>query len=321
MVSTIDKNEPLTRDSGTKPQSYEGVEVPEELGPMQIEVTEELVKRYAFCMDDYRSWHFSESPFGGPVAHAALLANDLLTVYCTVYDRRGGSALHTDQELTFHAPVPVGEKVTISGRYVDKYTRRGGGVIVMEAEARDSKGNLLISHRDEEVIEEVPGAVAGGGRATPTERIVPETIDAPVVVGPSKDIVAGTPIPTKVKKLSQDQISVYSFVGEHERNFHNDLELAQKYGLDNTIAQGLQTAGYFIESCTDFFGAAWFTSGWIKAKFLKPVFPDSIITVDGKVVGEDEKEGGRRTKLELWAKDQDDRIVSVAWAAATPTPA
>lgn len=308
----------LDRDSGTKPQSFEGVEIPEELGPIRIEVTDELVKRYAFCMDDYRPWHFGDSPFGGPVAHASLLANDLLTVYCTVYDRRNGSALHTDEELTFHAPVPVGEIVVITGRYVDKFVRRGQGVIVMEAEARDSSGKLLVSHHGAEVTTAQPGAVIGRSSAEPpTERIVPETLEVSPIEQPGADTAPGTPILAKVKKLSQDQIAVYSFIGEHERNFHNDLELAQRYGLENTIAQGLQTAGYFSESCTDFFAADWFTSGRIKAKFLKPVYPDSVIAVSGKVTSQELAENGRvRTRLELWAKDQDDRLLAVAWASA-----
>lgn len=309
----------LTRDTGTKPQTYEGVEIPEELGPIQIEVTEELVKQYAFCMDDYRAWHFGESPFGGPVAHASLLANDLLTVYCSVYDRRNGSALHTEEELTFHSPVPVGEKVIITGRYVDKFIRRGNGVVVMEAEARDESGKLLISHRGAEIMKVHPGDVIGRSSAeAPAERIVPETLDVVPVGKPTAGTAPGTPIPSKSKKLSQDQISVYSFIGEHERNFHNDLELAQSYGLDNTIAQGLQTAGYFSDVCTDFFGADWFTSGRIKAKFLQPVYPKSILTTTGKVVGQEPAENGRvTTRLELWARDQDNRLVSVAWASAT----
>lgn len=316
--TNVEETVHLTRDSGTKPQTFAGVETPEELGPIKVEVTEELVKRYAFCMDDYRSWHFDSSPFGGPVAHASLLANDLLTIYCTVYERVG-SALHTEEELTFHAPVPVGETVTITGRYVDKYIRRGGGVIVMEAEARDSSGKLLISHRGAEVMEVRPGDVVGRASAEPpVDRIVPEALDAPAVSTPAPGLAVGTPLIAKSKKLSQDQISVYSFVGEHEHNFHNDLELAKSHGLDSTIAQGLQTAGYFSDLCTDFFGADWFTSGYFKAKFLAPVYPDSVITVTGKIAGQEPAEEGRtKTRTELWAKDQDDRLVAVAWAEAT----
>lgn len=315
--SNLEEKVYLTRDSGTKPQTFAGVGTPEALGPLKVEVTDELIKRYAFCMDDYRSWHFDSSPFGGPVAHASLLANDLLTIYCTVYERVG-SALHTEEELTFHAPVPVGETVTITGRYVDKYVRRGGGVIVMEAEARDSSGKLLISHRGAEVMEVHPGDVVGRASAEPAaDRIVPEASAAPVVSEPAPGLKVGTSLPALSKKLTQDQIAVYSFIGEHERNFHNDLELAKSHGLDSTIAQGLQTAGYFSDLCTDFFGADWFTSGRIKTKFLAPVFPDAVITVTGKISGQEPAGDGRTTtRTELWARDQDDRLVAVAWAEA-----
>lgn len=321
MTNLAESSEPealFNRWAGTKDSTYENVEVPEELGPIPIEATGGLVKQYAFCMDDYRSWHFSESPFGGPIGHAALLANDLLTVYYTNYDRTTVTGLHTEEELTFLRPVHVGEKVMITGRFVDKYIRRGNGHVVMEAEASDSEGNVLVKHRGIEIMRVHPGKVIGRSTAKPpAKRIVPETSDSPAVARAAPGLVAGTPIVPLTKWLSQEQISVYSFVGEHERNFHNDLELARKGGLDNTIAQGLQTAGYFSDLCTGFFGAQWFTTGWIKAKFLLPVFPGSDLTVSGKVAGHHEyANGGLRTNLELWAKDQDDRLVSVAWAAA-----
>lgn len=317
-VESDTQNEIYDRWTGTKDSTFENVEIPEELGPIQIKVTEQLVKQYAFCMDDYRPWHFDKSPFGPAVAHAALLANDLLTVYYTNYDRTTVTGLHTDEELTFHAPVPVGETVTITGRFSDKYTRRENGYVVMEAEARDSKGNLLVEHTGIEIMRVHPGSVIGRASAKePTKKIVPETNDSEPISAPRRNIAPGTPIVPRTKLLSQEQISVYSFVGEHERNFHNDLELAKSHGLDNTIAQGLQTCGYFSDACTDFFGADWFTSGRVKAKFLLPVFPDSALTVSGKVTGQEDADGGKiRTHLELWVTDQDNRLVSVAWASA-----
>lgn len=306
------------RWSGSKDSTYENCDVPEEFGPIQITVTEELVKQYAFCMDDYRSWHFGTSPFAGPVTHAALLANDLLTVYYTNFDRTTVTGLHTEEELEFLRPVPVGETVTITGRFTDKYVRRGNGHVVMEAEAKDSHGNVLVRHRGIEIMRVHPGSVIGRqSEQTPSRKIVPEGMDLPPVERAEAGLKAGTPVTPLVKLLTQDQISVYSFVGEHERNFHNDLELARAHGLDNTIAQGLQTAGYFSELCTGFFGAEWFTSGRFRAKFLLPVFPDSRLTVSGKVAEPETTPGGHtRIHLELWAKDENDRLVSVAWASA-----
>ncbi|MER8576741.1 MaoC family dehydratase [Mesorhizobium sp. M1409] len=308
---------PYNRWTGRKDSTFENIEIPEELGPIEIKVTDGLVKQYAFCQDDYRSWHFDASPFGAPVGHAALLANDLYTVYYAQYDRTTLAGLHTSEELFFHAPVPVGETVTITGRFVDKYVRRGNGYVLLKAEARDHQGNLLVTHRSSEIMRVDPGLVIGRSSApTPDEKIVPETINARPVDKAATAIAPGTPIVSKVKTPSQAQISVYSFVGEHDRNLHNDIDMARKAGLANTIAQGLQTVGYFSELCTDFFGASWFTSGRLKAKFILPVYCDSTLTISGKVSSQVAEGGAIRTHLEMWAKDQDGRLVSIAWASA-----
>lgn len=188
----------------------------------------------------------------------------------------------------------------------------------MEAEARDSAGNVLIRHRNAEITRVKPGSVMGRASAAPSgPRIVPE-VDA---VKPAERAVAGlapgTPLPTLVKTLTQAQMSVYSFIGEHERNFHNDRAYAREHGLDDTIAQGLQAAGYYSNLCTEFFGADWCTSGWLKAKFLNPIFPESVLRVQGKVAGQQSAADGRgRADIEMWIKDQDDRLLSVAWASA-----
>ncbi|MER8576711.1 MaoC family dehydratase [Mesorhizobium sp. M1409] len=312
-----DRRTIYNRWSGRKAATFENINIPDEVGPIEIEVNTSIVKQYAFCEDDYRSWHFGTSPFGAPIGHAALLANDLYTVYYAQYDRTTLDGLHTSEELFFHAPVPVGETVTITGRFVDKYVRRGNGYLILEAEARDRQGNLLVSHRSSEIMRVAPGLIIGRSSAPPPDdKVVAETNGARPVDKAVPAIAPGTPILSKVKTLSQAQISVYAFVGEHDRNLHNDIEIARKSGLDNTIAQGLQSAGYFSEVCTDFFGASWFTSGRLKAKFVAPVYCDSTLIVSGKVASQVAEEGAIRTHLEMWAKDQDGRLVSIGWASA-----
>lgn len=319
MRMTPPDERPLDRWSGTREATYENLRVGEELGPMRVEVSESRVRSHAFCMDDYRSWHFGDSPFGGPVAHADLLANDLLNVKYATYDRMTVVGLHTEQELTFLRSVPVGETVTITGRYTEKHTRRGHGHAVMEAEARDRAGNVLIRHRNAEITRVEPGSVLGRASAAPRgPRIVPEASGREPAERVTRGLTPGTPLPPLVRTLTQAQMSVYSFIGEHERNFHNDREYAREHGLDGTIAQGLQLAGYYSNLCTGFFGPEWLTSGWIRAKFLKPIFPESVLRTQGKVADQHRGADGRtRTDVELWVRDQEDRLLSVAWASAS----
>lgn len=127
--------------------------------------------------------------------------------------------------------------------------------------------------------------------------------------------VCGTPLPSLRKHLSQVQISAYSFVGEYERNIHNDVDVARQNGFAGTIAHGLQLVGYMSELCTNFFGDLWFISGHLRAKFLRPVYAGSELMVEGRVaVGSDV---GGVLPEELWVKDQGGGLVSVACARAT----
>src|SRR5690606_22737729 len=112
-----------------KEARYELVEIPERFGPVEVVVDEAKVRAYAFSQGDYGSWYFGESPFGGPVGHPLVLANDLLFLFYEEYDGNTAQGLHTHEDLTFVNPVHVGERVTVSGGYVEKYERRGQGYV------------------------------------------------------------------------------------------------------------------------------------------------------------------------------------------------
>ncbi|WP_316308673.1 MaoC family dehydratase, partial [Clavibacter michiganensis] len=125
------------------------------------EVDRAKVDAYAFAQGDHHSWYFGDSPFGGPVAHPLALANDLLFLFYERYDGNTAQGLHTHEHLRFHAPIPVGETVTITGAYTDKYEKRGQGYVVLEAEARDAEGTLLVEHIGREIMRTVAGNVVG----------------------------------------------------------------------------------------------------------------------------------------------------------------
>lgn len=310
------------RNAGTKEAVYDSVEIPEALGPMEFVLDDYMVKKFAFTQDDYRSWHFdkSTSPFGERIGHAAVIANDILNVYYSNYDRHSVVGLHAEEELWFDNPIVVGERVTLTGQYVEKYVKRGQGYVVMEAKAVGEDGRTLLRHRGVEILRTQPGSVAGRGSAPqPTRKVTGEyRKDIPSAPKAMRGLEPGTPIESLVKTARQDQMSVFSFAGEYQRNIHNDLEIAQKGGLALPIMQGQQEACYVAECLTSFFGAAWFTSGWQRVKFLKTVSPGDVLTIRGVVVGEKEveEEEGVRLDLDVWIQNQAGDMTLVGWASA-----
>ncbi|HWE89536.1 MAG TPA: hypothetical protein VG317_08760, partial [Pseudonocardiaceae bacterium] len=121
--------------TGTKEAVFENVEIPEKFGPFEVVFDERMAKNYAFAQDDPAAAALTDAT-GARAAHPAALSNELLFLFYANYDGNTAQGLHTHEELSFHAPVRIGEKITIGGGYVRTYVKRGKGYVVMDAEAR-----------------------------------------------------------------------------------------------------------------------------------------------------------------------------------------
>lgn len=305
-----------------KPVQYEVMEVGEELGPVELDIDEHFVKSVAFTVDDYRDWHLGDSsPFGAPVAHAGALLCDLLRLLYTRYDPDRDRGLHQREEFWIHGPVFIGERVRLTGRFVDKYIKRGRGYIVTEAEARTiDDDRLVIRHRAIETTEVTARREDEEERvdAVPPRRVKGELpTDRPTISVIDESTRVGDPLIGPVKVVHQDQMSVYSGAQHFWRSIHTDLEAAREEGLPGTVAQGLMVATYLSEWATDLFGPAWFTSGWMSLSFLAPIFAGESVSLYGVVTEVADADPGRRVEVEAWAENPEGRKAVVGWFAAT----
>jgi acyl dehydratase len=304
-------------ESGAKEPTYENIQIPEDFGPIEVLVDDLKIKRFAFVADDFGDWYLRESPWGPRIGQPGLLANDLLQMFTTRYAPSQVVGLHTTEELWWERPVLLGERVRLTARYVDKYEHRGQGSVVMVAEARDQKGDVLVRHRGVEIMRTRPGEVGGRGSAGAGEgpRITGEfDTSLPLVERIHPSTVPGTGLRPLRKEVTFEQMAVFSRLGEFVRNIHNDLEKARDAGLDVPILQGQQQVCYFAERAVGAFGAAWFTGGWLKVKFLRPVNAFDVIEVGG-VVREVSTDGpDAAVDLDMWIRGADGRLVTVGWA-------
>jgi acyl dehydratase len=301
-----------------KEATYDNIVIPEEFGPIELLVDDHFVKRYAFTVDDYNLWAFADNnPFGSRIGQAALLADDVLKVFFASFDQDTVVGLHTEEQLWFDNPVFVGERVTLSGRYVDKYVKRGDGHVVLEAQAFGADGRSLIRHRGIEIMRIDDGHGAGGGRAEPSKRRVTGNYnrDLAEAAAGRLDLQPGTPLVPIVKRVTQEQMSVFSARGSGHKGLHNDLEIARRAGLPTPIAQGQMQTCYIAELLTRFFGPTFYTSGWFRLKFLNPVFPGDVLTVRGAVTGAKD----RRLELEVWVNNDAGKLTAAGWASAEPS--
>lgn len=304
-------------ESGLKPPTFEKIEIPEHFGPVRILVDDLKIKRFAFVTDDHDDWYLRAGPSGPRIGHPGLLANDLLQLFTTRYAASQVVGLHTSEELWWEGPVQLGQAVDLQGSYVDKYEHRGQGSVVMEAQATDAEGGTLMRHRGIEIMRTRPAEVGGRGSAGRGSgpRVTGEhDPDRPLVSEVDRQVRPGTGLLPLRKEVTFEQMAVFSRLGEFVRNIHNDLTTARAAGLRVPIVQGQQQVCYLAQLCVRAFGSAWFTDGWLKVKFLRPVSALQTIEIAG-VVRETQSDGSRAVvDLDVWIRDEGGGLVTVGWA-------
>jgi acyl dehydratase len=130
--------------------TYEGLQVGEEFVSDTFLVTPEEIETYAFAVDDHHPWFFDDSPFGGPIAHPTILANQALRLRHSRYIVPAG--LHAKMEFEFVEPIRPGVRARSRGRVIDKYERRGRPYMVTEYVTEDEHGTVLVRGRFTQMI-------------------------------------------------------------------------------------------------------------------------------------------------------------------------
>jgi acyl dehydratase len=287
----------ITRLSTLKPYRYECVEIGEELGPVEGVVSELKLKQHAFAVDDYGSWYFHSSPFGGRIGHPTLLATDILMLVTLAYDvvtPPCEAGLHARNELEFLKPVFINQRVTIRGKHVEKYKKRAQSYRILDGVVEDEAGQPLVRMRATETIGLTPTTPVGQGMSALPPDAVTGNIPrgAPTVHYATRWVPEGAAVPTLVKRTTLEQSTAYSGYpfGWVEGgatsmwvNQHTDPELARQHGHSDAVIQGLCSAGYISELCATFFGPSWLTTGKLVTTFLRPVVVRDLITVGGMV--------------------------------------
>jgi acyl dehydratase len=297
---------------------YDAIEIPEEFVPITVTVDDSMVKAFAYTQDDYNPWCFSASPFGGRVGHAAIVTQKLLLQFTTLYDHNSVIGLHADEELWFESPVHIGETVTLRGRYIEKFEKRGNQYVTMEGEARAEDGRLVTRHRATELVRIGERTAIGAQGASTAKTINPPSGNGRAVGDATRAVEAGDTFGPLVKQTTPGQTWVFSSGGEYVTTIHTDPERARSAGLEGPVVQGQQQACYVSELLTGVFGASWFTSGWLRLKFIQPLFVGEVAIVEGIVADRNDAED--RLNVEVWVRTAAGKMTAVGWACAMVTP-
>ena len=122
--------------------SSDGIEPGLELGTRELVITPAWIEKYMGSIDDRNPWYTQDSPFGGPIAPAAVL-NYEMELFGGWHPPGVTDVLNTKQVWEFRRPIWAGQRITLKGKVVERYEKRGREHVSMEAVALDAAGNLL----------------------------------------------------------------------------------------------------------------------------------------------------------------------------------
>jgi hypothetical protein len=103
----------------------------------EVAITPEGVESYLAAVTDSNAV-YGETGLAPPLAVAALALARLLEVI-----RLPGGTLHTGQEIEMNGGVPIGAKLSMSGRIAQRSERAGMTIIVIEFSLSNNANKLL----------------------------------------------------------------------------------------------------------------------------------------------------------------------------------
>ncbi|MGE5618609.1 MAG: MaoC family dehydratase [Sphingomonadaceae bacterium] len=296
-----------------KERKWELMEVGETFGPIEVVVTDHMIKSFAYAVDDYDPAYMVGVPGVGRIGHPPLLCREARDVIRTSYDlASGGAGLHAKHECEFLSSPRLGQRVIITGSHIDKYIKRDKQYIILESLVRDEAGNLILRQRSTHLRGLKPG-VAKAEQSQGAVAEVPTMVGSPVVEVGDRDLAVGAQLKPIRKVMTQEQMTV--FAGTEWKNIHTDPDVARAAGLATTVASGLQSFAYLSELMTRFCGEGWRNGGKLAVAFVSPVFLGDTVYASGQVKEMTQENGGLRVTVDVWCENQAGKRVTVGTAS------
>ena len=114
----------------------------------------------------------------------------------------------------------------------------------------------------------------------------------------------GEALPSVVRLVEQEKISLYAEAGGDHNPLHFDPEFAAGTHFGRIVAHGMLVLAYVSEMMALAFGRRWLESGRLNVHFRAPVFPGDTVSTFGEVVEVSEFEGALRLKCAVGCRRQ-----------------
>ena len=272
-------------------------------GGREVEITPELVRRYAEGVGDENPWYFGDSPFGGPVAPALILHSEVYHDLSWYLPNIYGN-LHTKQEWELFQHVMVGDTVTTRSLIVDRYVKRDREYVVKEVTCSGPDGRIMSRSRTHQsfLLDAGTGIVVDKKREKRSDRRFDVNAQEPL-----EDIH----IPSKDVTLEMCQ----KFSGP-AKNYHNDIEAARALGFPDIVVEGMMTLCFLSQMMTERFGAGWYEGGRLSVNLVNVLWQNDQVTCRGQVTALTQEGSRQRAHLQVSCEKPDDTKVVVGSASA-----
>lgn len=127
-------------DEHGKRTTYDEIEVGKDLGSLEWVVGEEDIEKQCAIDEDFHPWFALDSEWGGVVAPPQIQYRPPRWLLSRTYNIRG---VFYRWDLENVKPIRLGERITVTGRILDKWIDRGREFMSYEAEGRDPAGELV----------------------------------------------------------------------------------------------------------------------------------------------------------------------------------
>ncbi len=273
-------------------------------GQHEIDITPELVRRYAESVEDHNPWYAGESPWRGPVAPPLVLHSEVYR-YAGWYLPNVYGNLHAKQEWELYQPVAVGERVATRSTIVDRYVKRDREYVVNEVACFGQDGRMLNRGRTHQsfLLDS-----SGGGVVVDKER--EKRSDRRFEVG--ADVIVEE-LPELVKQVSLEMCQKFSGPA---KNYHNDIEEARKLGFPDIVVQGMMSLCFLSEMMTGRYGAGWYVGGRMNVNLVNVLWQSEQVSCRGAVREVTPEGSRRRAHLQVWCEKADGTKTVVGTASA-----
>lgn len=273
------------------------------LGERVVQVTPDLIDRFAAGCEDHNPWYRGASPFGGPVA-PALIGSHEPWRFGGWYPMEVRGALHGRQEWDLYEPIPAGSQYVAQAVIAERYPRRDRHVIVNEVTLASPGGRPHARGRTHmSFLNRQPdGFVVDGARERRQDRHF-----APADAG-AVEVVEGEP------HLLTPELCLAATDGRD--NYHSNPEIARQWGFPAVVVQGVFNANLVSALMTRRFGTGWFRGGHLDIRFVNVIWAGDTVQARVAITEIVDEAPRRRALCQASVAKADGTVTAIGSASA-----